>query len=191
MQVRPVLDGPRSEPCPSPKAPIRALVDDHFDFIWRLFRRQGLQASDADDAAQQVFLLATQKIDSISPGSERSFLYGTALRVAANIRRTANRRREVPEEGLTSRLTGVASPDDRTELRRAWTLLDELFAQLPNDLGRALALAEIEQVEVAEIAALEQIPVGTAASRLRRARAAFRALLATVEHRNPFRRDDP
>jgi RNA polymerase sigma-70 factor (ECF subfamily) len=69
---------------------------------------------------------------------------------------------------------------------RAWALLDELLAELPEELARVLALAEIEQVEVPEIAALEKIPVGTAASRLRRARALFRELLAGVQHRNPF-----
>jgi len=37
---------------------------------------------------------------------------------------------------------------------------------------------------------LEQIPLGTAASRLRLARAAFRQLLQEVENRNPLGRHE-
>ncbi len=45
-------------------------------------------------------------------------------------------------------------------------------------------LAEIEELEVAEVAVLEDIPVGTAASRLRLGRERFRTLLtkATNEY---------
>ena len=43
---------------------------------------------------------------------------------------------------------------------------------------RVLVLAEINELPVAEIADLEGIPVGTAASRLRLARERFRTLLA-------------
>jgi RNA polymerase sigma-70 factor (ECF subfamily) len=186
MQHGSPLEDRASGAPPGSETRARALFERHFDFIWRLLRRQGLAAPDADDAAQQVFMIAAQKLDAVAEGSERSFLYGTALRVASNARRGASRRREVAEETLDARESGSAAPDERAELVRAWALLDELLAQLPEELARVLALAEIEQVEVAEIAALEGIPVGTAASRLRRARASFRELLATVQHRNPF-----
>lgn len=191
MRERPPLDGPNADASANPDSRIVTLVENHFDFIWRVLRRQGLPPPDADDAAQQVFMIATEKLDSIAPGCERSFLYGTAVRVAANARRATGRRREVADEGLETRPTDASPPDERAELGRAWALLDELFAELPDDLARVLALAEIEQVEVPEIAALEQIPVGTAASRLRRARAAFRELLGKSQHRNPFRKEDP
>jgi RNA polymerase sigma-70 factor (ECF subfamily) len=71
-------------------------------------------------------------------------------------------------------------------LAEAWRLLDALLAKLPDKLRRALVLAEIEGLEVAEIAELERIPVGTAASRLRRARERFRSALAKEHSRNPF-----
>ena len=136
-------------------------------------------------------MIATQKLDAIVEGSERTFLYGTALRVASNARRGTSRRREVVDDALDARATGTTLPDEQAELRRAWALLDELLAELPEELARLLALAEIEQVTVPEIAELEQIPVGTAASRLRRARALFRELLVKAEHRNPFSQREP
>jgi RNA polymerase sigma-70 factor, ECF subfamily len=168
------------------EARLGQLVGEHFEFVWRLLRRLGLSADESDDSAQQVFMTATRKLDQIVPGSERTFLYGIALRVSANARRTKRRRRERPDERLEAAPDESARPDERAELSRAWQLLDELLDQLPALLRRALVLAEIEQLEVAQIAALESIPVGTAASRLRRARAAFRDLLREADARNPF-----
>jgi RNA polymerase sigma-70 factor (ECF subfamily) len=81
------------------------------------------------------------------------------------------------------------TPDAEAELRRAWALLDELLARLPGELSRVLALAEVEELKVSDIAALEGIPVGTAASRLRRAREEFGRLLRASRHKNPFSKD--
>ena len=61
---------------------VAALVADHFAFIWRLLRRSGLGPSDADDAAQHVFMTAAQKLDRIRPGKERTFLYGEEFLLA-------------------------------------------------------------------------------------------------------------
>jgi RNA polymerase sigma-70 factor, ECF subfamily len=162
------------------------VVAGHFDFVWRLLRRLGLSRDDADDAAQHVFMIATEKLDRISDGKERTFLYGAALRVAANARRAGTRRQDVPAEVAHSAPSPAPEPDELTELGRARTLLDALIGKLPEELRRVIVLAEIAQMEVAEIAELEQIPVGTAASRLRRARALFKQLLRDAADRNPF-----
>jgi len=133
-----------------------------------------------------VFMIATQKLDAIAPGSERSFLYGTAVRVAANARRAVSRRSEEPIAEVEHIAAGL-HPEQRRTLDEAWALLDDLLERLPDELRRVLVLAEIEQLEVTEIAALEDVPVGTAASRLRRARENFRDQLKRASARNPFR----
>ncbi len=132
-------------------------------------------------------MTATQKLDRIAPGNERTFLYGVAVRVAANLRRKAYRRREGAEAELSEVLDERAAPDEAAELGAARTLLDEILATLPDELRRVLVLAHIEEFEVAEIARAEGIPTGTAASRLRRARAQFSEELARVRARAPFR----
>lgn len=147
------------------------------DFVWRQLRRLGLSRADADDATQQVFLVASRRRDELVAGKERSFLYGTALRVAANVRRSLQRRREVAHEPCSEPPLDAPLPDEVLERRRARALLDELLGQLPAELSRVLVLAEVEQLTVAAIAELEDIPAGTAASRLRRARTQFRELL--------------
>jgi RNA polymerase sigma-70 factor (ECF subfamily) len=161
------------------------MVEEYFDFVWRLVRRLGVELTEADDATQEVFVIATRKLSDITQGSERTFLYGTAIRVAANARRSRRRRREVPSEADVIHAVG-ALPDELSDLGRARLLLDEILQRLAPPLRTVLVLAEIHQLEVAEIASLERIPVGTAASRLRRARAAFREHLDAVRARNPF-----
>jgi RNA polymerase sigma-70 factor (ECF subfamily) len=145
-----------------------------------------LSQADADDAAQHVFILAEGKLDQIERGKERTFLYGTAVRVAANARRARLNRREVPESALAPPVSVSPLPDQLLELERARSLLDELLSEVPDELRRVLVLADMEQHTMASIAELEAIPAGTAASRLRRARALFRELLAREQHRNPF-----
>ncbi len=162
------------------------LVNEHLDFVWRLLRRLGLSPADADDAAQHVFMLADSKRSQFSPDKARTFLYGMAWRVAANARRARDRRREVPESVLAPVASDQPLPDHLLELDRARLFLDELLSELPEELRRVLLLAEMEGQTVAAIAELEGIPAGTAGSRLRRARAQFRKLLAREQHRNPF-----
>ncbi|HTQ08109.1 MAG TPA: sigma-70 family RNA polymerase sigma factor [Polyangiaceae bacterium] len=157
---------------------IRRLVEEHFDFIWRLVRRLGLSVSDADDATQEVFIVAARRITSIESGRERTFLYGTALRVLANARRGARRRREQPGTELAELAASARGPDELLDDERARTRLDALLAELPLELRRVVVLAELEELSVPEIATLEGLPLGTAASRLRRARERLRELAA-------------
>jgi RNA polymerase sigma-70 factor (ECF subfamily) len=116
-------------------------------------------------------------------------LYGAAVRVAANARRTVQRRLEQSDEALEQHVAPSLHPEQRRALDEAWSLLDELLERLPDELRRVLVLAEIEQLEVNEIAALEGIPAGTAASRLRRAREEFRDHLKRAGTRNPFAKE--
>lgn len=173
-----------SDDTDSTEPTIDPLFAEHFALVWRLLRRWGLSEPDADDAAQQVFMIAARKIERIAPDRARQFLYGVAVRVARNARRGLHRRREVL--GDPPDVAHEHGPEHHAELHNAWALLDELLAELPDDLRRVLVLAEIEQFEVPEIAEFEGIPVGTAASRLRRARASFREVLERAKPRSPF-----
>ncbi|HEY8078009.1 MAG TPA: sigma-70 family RNA polymerase sigma factor [Labilithrix sp.] len=158
------------------EARFRNLVAEHYDFIWRSLRGSGVASSSVDDAAQQVFLVAAQKLDAIAPGSERSFLFATARGVAANARRSASRRREVVDDDAILLVSDdEANPERLTAQKRARELLDRIIASIPDDLREAFILFELEGMTMAEIAELLSLPAGTVASRLRRAREEFQA----------------
>src|SRR3954462_13970488 len=70
----------------------------HYDFVWRSVRRLGVTPDAVDDAAQEVFVVASRKLGSIEVGKEKAFLFGTAIRVASDTRRAVQRRRQAPSE---------------------------------------------------------------------------------------------
>lgn len=156
-------------------ARFRRLVTDHYDFVWRALRGLGITSTAAGDAAQQVFLVAAQKIDVIAAGSERSFLFAIARGVAANARRTASRRREVSDEGWIAAVRDEADPEQLTVHKHLRELLDRVLASLADDVRDVFVLFEFEGMTMAEIATILAIPRGTVASRLRRARSEFNA----------------
>ncbi len=151
----------------------RTIVHDHVDFIWRALRRLGVPDADLADAAQQVFLVMARKLDLVHEGSERAFLFQTAVRVASDNRRSRTRRREVPDELLAARADERPGPDENLEARFRRAQLDRILDMMPMELRAVFVLSEIEELTMAQIAAMMGIPPGTVASRLRRARVAF------------------
>src|SRR3954467_2208522 len=161
------------------KARLERMFNEHHDFIWRLLRRLGLSTAGADGAAQPVFLVAAERVEDIKLGSERSFLFGTALRVARSQNRSD--RRWVLEEDMDIRRSEAGRPEDLADQHRALDLMGRILDGMTLDLRTVFILSELEGMTMPEVAALVEIPVGTAASRLRRAREAFRAAVAAVE----------
>lgn len=155
------------------------LVRSHFDFVWRLLRRFGLSPGDADDVAQQVFVVACRKLEAIHAGRERAFLFGVASRSAARFRRDQGRRGE--EELSDDVSLDAPGPDALVDQRRARALLDEILELMPLDLRCVFISFEIEELSLSEIAEGLAIPRGTAASRLRRAREDFEQRVKRAE----------
>jgi RNA polymerase sigma-70 factor (ECF subfamily) len=163
---------------------LTALFHQHFDLVWRTVRRLGVPPEAIDDAAQEVFVIASRRLASIEPGKERAFLYGTAVRVASTARRTRSRRRQAdPREGEEARDPVDTAPaaDELVDQKRARELLDELVARLPDDTRPIFVLYELEGLTMDEIATCLDVPPGTVASRLRRAREVFQAAVAKVD----------
>jgi RNA polymerase sigma-70 factor (ECF subfamily) len=154
---------------------VRALVADNFGFVWRSLLRLGVRRADAEDALQQVFIVAARKVGSIEPGRDRAFLFGTALRIASRARRTQRRRREVLDAEPAERLDPGPSAEDLYERARARAELYAILDGMPLELRAVFVLFELEQATTADIAALLDLPRGTVASRLRRAREHFEA----------------
>jgi RNA polymerase sigma-70 factor, ECF subfamily len=178
-----LLDGtlaPAPPACIAPagdNARLRKAFVKHYAGVWRFLRRMGVPGSGADDAAQQVFLIALEALPRIVPGSERAFLYATAVRIAHGVRRKPAR--EVG--GLDLELTGssTTAPDELTDQKRARVVLDGLLERMELDTRTIFVLFEIDGFTIPEIARVLDIPIGTAASRLRRSREQFQLLVRT------------
>jgi len=184
------VDAPLSTPlAPAAQVRFRAMVDAHFGFVWRYLGGLGVPPAGIDDAAQQVFLVAAAKITSIEPGLERSFLVGTAHGVAANARRANDRRREVHGDvALATRADHSPDPEQTAESREAASILDAFLAALPDELRSVFMMFELEGMTMAAIADTLNIPPGTVASRLRRAREDFHDMAKRVQAGSPSAR---
>ena len=171
---------------PARSTRLARLIQEHFAFVWRLLRRIGVAESDADDAAQQVFTAASRRIDDIRVGSERAFLFSTALHVGTRARRSRVRQKEDFGVELAEQTDPAPPPEELVDRHRARELLDALLEEMPLELRVVFVLYEIEQLTSSEIADVVGVPVGTVASRLRRAREDFAARVARVEARRKF-----
>jgi RNA polymerase sigma-70 factor (ECF subfamily) len=175
--------GPRQCAPATQDARLRSLFKSHFGFIWRLLRRLGVHEAITDDATQQVFMILSNKLDQVGSGKERAFLTGTAIRVASNHRRSQSRRIDVADtEVVEAALDRSPDPEASLKQRRRRQLLDRALDGLPDDLRVALVLSELEELSNPQISELLAVPLGTVASRLRRARARFRELAEALRN---------
>jgi RNA polymerase sigma-70 factor (ECF subfamily) len=183
------MDGVRSTVCQIatiassvryPSDRLHALLANQHAFVWRSLRRLGVPDSDVDDACQRVFLVAHRHLSKISPESERSFIFQTALRVAADWRRAHKRRREQSGMDLRDVPDTAANPEELMDQRRARVLLDHVLGSMPMQLRAVFVLFELEEMTMMEISVLSNIPPGTVASRLRRARQIFQETVTKV-----------
>ena len=160
---------------------IRDLFHTHYASVWRLLRRFGVHPSQLDDAAQEVFWVAARRLSIIQRGKEHAFLYGVALRIASNTVRRQKVALPLSEpEDLSRVFDHAPSPEEQLEQRQARQLLDAVLDRMPLELRTAFVLFELEGFAVRDIAELEDIPLGTASSRLRRAREEFSAIAKRV-----------
>jgi RNA polymerase sigma-70 factor, ECF subfamily len=169
-------------------ARLRRAAAQHLDFVWRCLRRFGVPSADADDAAQQVFMVAAQKLDEVPEDKERAFLFATSARIAANARRSLRRREHAYDNLAHAPDDPVESQEQLADQLRARALLDQVMEMMPEDLREVFVLFEIEEFAIHEIADTLGIPVGTVGSRLRRARKAFSEAVIRYKAKAEFRR---
>ncbi len=147
----------------------------HFSSVWRLCRRMGLPSGLAEEVAQESFVIAARRMNDIALGRERAFLYGVALRLTANARRSGAMLHEVPSLDPLEHDSADPQPaaDQLLAQKQQRRLLDQVLRSMPEHFREALVLFEIEGCCLTEIAEALGIPEGTATSRLRRAREDF------------------
>ena len=144
--------------------------DVYFDFVWRAMRRLGVHEAAIEDAVHDAFLVVHRQLPRFEGRSTlKTWLYGIALRVARDYRRRDRRKGglqalndDISAEGRT--------PEEASADHEAVRLLDRVLSELDEDKREAYVLAEIEGMNVPEIAELVGVNLNTLYSRLRIAR---------------------
>ena len=152
------------------EAAYRWLLDRYRARVVRLAAHVLRRDGEAEDVAQEAFLKAFRRLPSFrGEGRFSAWLFGIAVRLCLDRRRSARWAREVPEDAIAPPSISPDSPDTRL-------LVSALLDRLSPPMRAALVLREMEGLDYDEIAATLGIPVGTVRSRLHAARAQFRAL---------------
>lgn len=152
------------------------LVLRHQSTVRRVCRSVTLDDHDADDAAQEAFLSALDRIETY----DRTRPFGPWLmRIATNaaidlLRRKNVRRTEALDEAFAGNTDSPARDAERGELRER---IREALATLPERQRAAVTLFDLEGYAHAEIAAILGIPEGTVRSDVFHARRKLRESL--------------
>jgi len=166
----------RIRPTEVDRVRLERIFNAHHATVWRALRRRGLTPEAAEDATQETFLLAAERLDEIRPEGERAYLIGVAVRVAHSLGRKVVRWQL--DEDMDQRLSGVR---DAGDTRADAQLCDIVLSKVDPQLVEVFVLYEIEGLTSPEIAELLGVPLGSVASRLRRAREQFRSAAERVE----------
>ena len=154
---------------------IGAIFDENFDYVWNTLRRFGVREADLEDLVQDVFLkIHVRSADYDAARPLRPWLFGFAYRVAADYRRLARHRVE-SHTASGEVASGEPSVDERIESREERNLVRQALESVELDRRAVLVLHDLDEVPVPEVALALGIPLNTAYSRLRLARAELAA----------------
>ncbi|MEV4014876.1 RNA polymerase sigma factor [Nonomuraea angiospora] len=159
------------------------LFDRYFAEIHRYIARR-LPTDDADDLAAEVFLVALRGGYDPAVGEARPWLYGIATNLVARHRRTETTRWKALARAAERDLDGHGELDrvlDRVDAARFTGPLAGALAKLNQRDRDVVLLIALGGLSHAEVAAALDIPYGTVASRLNRARKQLRAALGALK----------
>jgi RNA polymerase sigma-70 factor (ECF subfamily) len=159
------------------------IFDSEFDYVWHTLRRLGVREADLEDLTHDVFFAVYQRGESYDPSRPlRPWLFGFAFRVASSYRRRSRFRHEVAGEPIDLPAEGPSALD-RAVQRQTADLAREALDSL--ELGRraVFILHELDEFAMPEVASALEIPLNTAYSRLRLARAELTAAVHKLRER--------
>lgn len=151
-------------------------------------RRFGLRLSGsaeaADDLVQAACLRALERWHQWTPGTN---LAGWCFRIMQTIwlDEGRRRRRSPIAMGLNIESVAVTTPANGAEAGDALGKVEAEIAHLPEEQRAVLVLAVSEGLSYREIAAIQNVPIGTVMSRLARARRRLADAIADVPERAP------
>jgi RNA polymerase sigma-70 factor, ECF subfamily len=154
---------------------LHALIDAHYEALYRYAYRLTGSAADAEDLTQEAFGKALARLAQLrEPERAKAWLFRILRNLYLHKVRDEKRHRVVPLDAvgdLPGREAAAAPEIDSARLQKALDELDEGFRT-------PLILFYFEEFSYRDIAEQMELPIGTVMSRLARAKAYLRAKLA-------------
>ncbi len=152
------------------------------DYVYRTFRRMGAQPAEAEDMAQDVFMVVWRRRADFEAGRPlRPWLAGIASHVARGHFRKPDRRQSALED--TDQEDEQPNPEDQLAAARARQLVLQALATMPEHQRSVLIRHEFEGASIRELAEELSVPFFTAATRIRRARERFAKAVKQLQGR--------
>jgi RNA polymerase sigma-70 factor (ECF subfamily) len=147
-----------------------SIYRSEFPYVWKTLRRLGAPAQDLEDLAHDLFVVVHRHLSDFDPDRPlRPWLFGIAVRVVADFRRSPRSAREFLGE-TAEPVDGAPSPHERMEGTEARAVLMKALDGLDLDRRAVFVMHELDEIPVPEVASTLGIPLNTAYSRLRSAR---------------------
>ncbi len=170
----------------TPLAPLtlEGVYRDHFDFVFRKAARIGGPSIDAEDIAQEVFLIVARKLGTFDGSSLlTTWLYGITFNVVRSTRRRLRLRHLFDYSDHDESV--VIRSIDTVEVMQAHKIAYEILDKLAPKKREAFILAEFEGHSCEEIGLLVGAKTETVWSRLHYARQEFAQRLAARQRQQP------
>lgn len=145
----------------------------NFSYVFHSLRRLGVREGDLEDVAHDVFVVVHRKLHDFDPARPiRPWIFGIAVRTAADYRRLARHQHEVQGEPQHAPADVTNAEDALGQRERQHLVLDALVTLDP-DQRAVLVMHDVDGHGMPEIAEALGIPLNTGYSRLRLARQGF------------------
>jgi len=162
----------------------RSLVVRYERPLFRFFARFGFASAAQEDLAQETFLRAFRSLASFDPerGSLAAWLFTIARNLATDEGgRIRQQCRTAPSDTAPDARSEEDGPAELHERAEAVARVRRALEELPAALHSTFVLAEIRDLSLKEVAAIEGCALGTVKSRVHRAREQLRAALGATE----------
>jgi RNA polymerase sigma-70 factor (ECF subfamily) len=151
----------------------RALYERHHAFVYRVARRLGTPADEAEDVAHEVFMVVMAKLDQFSGGRLTTWLYRITANVASHHHRRRRSRRALTEWSQRLGFRAPPTPEALSSASSDARAVDRILERMSPKKREVFALFELEGLSGEEVAERVGCPLNTVWSRLRHGRSDF------------------
>jgi RNA polymerase sigma-70 factor (ECF subfamily) len=161
-----------------------AIYVSECSYVWNCLRRLGVQSRDLEDLVHDCFVIANRKMMDFDPKRPiRPWLYGIALRVASDYRKSARNRREVLSAVPPEAEARPTRPDEEFDAEQNRELVLAALDSLDFKNRVIFVMHDINEHTMAEAAKELDLPMATLYSRLKVAREQFAAAVQRIRLR--------